>query len=245
MPENPGLFALNPELDVAAIAAELAANRLVQVENALAPAAADALWDVLHRMTPYGLAWAGDGQPGGAFVPPEAMQRLSPQDKAAMGNAAAQAAAGGRFAFLYGQYPLVESYNQQWHPGHPLYQVIEQVNGPELLGFARAVSGHADIIRADAQASLYAAGHFLTEHDDFMASEGRRLAYVLHMTRDWRPDWGGNLNFLDAAGNISRGFMPRFNTLNLFMVPMRHQVSVVAAFAPRGRYAITGWFRNR
>ncbi|OYQ26010.1 hypothetical protein CHU93_12435 [Sandarakinorhabdus cyanobacteriorum] len=241
----PTLFALNPALDRAAIAASLKANRLVQVEQALVPEAAETLWQVLRHQTQFGLAWAGDGQPGGQHVRPEQLRSLPPDQKARMGNGAASAAGGGRFGFLYGQYPLVEAYAQQWHPGHPLYQLLEEINGPAALDFARTVSGADDIIRADAQATLYAGGHFLTEHDDLVVQEGRRLAYVLNLTKDWKPDWGGYLNFMDDAGNITAGFMPRFNTLNLFLVPMRHNVGLVPPFAPLGRYAITGWFRNR
>jgi Rps23 Pro-64 3,4-dihydroxylase Tpa1-like proline 4-hydroxylase len=243
--EIPALFALNPALDRAAIAQALADNRLVQIEDFLEASAAEALWQVLREATPYGLAWAGDGQPHGQHLRPEQLQRMSPQQKAAMGNAAASAAAAGRFAFLYGQYPLVEAYTQNWHPGHPLYGLLEEVNGAPVLDFARAVSGHADIVKADAQATLYAAGHFLTDHDDLVEVEGRRLAYVLNMAKDWRPDWGGYLNFMDAKGNIVAGFMPRFNTMNLFLVPLRHNVAQVAQFAPMGRFAITGWFRNK
>jgi Rps23 Pro-64 3,4-dihydroxylase Tpa1-like proline 4-hydroxylase len=239
------LFSLAPEIDRAAIATALAEKRFVQVKNFLAPSAADALWEVLRKHTPYGLACAGDGQPSGQYVRAEAMRTLPPAEKARMGNAAAGAAGAGRFAFLYGRYPLVEAYVENWHPGHPLYPLLEAINAPPVLDFARAVSGDAGIIRADAQATLYAGGHFLTEHDDLVESEGRRLAYVLNMTRDWKPDWGGYLNILDAEGDIEAGFMPRFNTMNLFLVPLRHHVSVVAPFAPVGRYAITGWFRDR
>lgn len=237
-------FALNPALNTAAIGAALAENRLVQVEDFLEAGAAEALWQVLKEQTPYGLAWAGDGQPGGQHLRPEQLRVMPAERKAAMGNAAASAAAAGRFAFLYGQYPIVEAYKENWHPGHPLYQLLEEVNGTPVLEFARAVSGHADIIKADAQATLYAAGHFLTDHDDLVEVEGRRLAYVLNLARDWKADWGGYLNFLDVKGNIAAGFMPRFNTMNLFLVPIRHNVSHVPPFAPLGRYAVTGWFRN-
>ncbi|WP_164156722.1 2OG-Fe(II) oxygenase [Sandarakinorhabdus rubra] len=239
------LFALNPAIDRDGVRDQLATRRFAQVEDVLRPQAADALWQVLRHETPYGLAWAGDGQPRGQFVRPEQMRTLSPQQKAAMGNGAASAAAGGRFAFLYGRYPLVEAYKENWHPGHPLYGLLDEINAPEAVAFARDVSGHDDIIRADAQATLYAGGHFLTEHDDLVESEGRRLAYVLNLAKDWRPDWGGYLNILDDKGNIVAGFMPRFNCLNLFLVPLRHHVSLVAPFAPVGRLAITGWFRNR
>jgi Rps23 Pro-64 3,4-dihydroxylase Tpa1-like proline 4-hydroxylase len=173
------------------------------------------------------------------------MRTTPAAEKSRMGASAAQAAAGGRFAFLYGRYPMVEAYVENWHPGHPLYGVLEAMNAAPMLEFARAISGMADISRADAQATLYARGHFLTDHDDLVESEGRRLAYVLNMTRDWKPDWGGYLNILDERGDVRAGFMPRFNTMNMFLVPMRHHVSGVAQFAPVGRYAITGWFRDR
>lgn len=241
----PALFALNPALDRAAIRSALLENRLVQVEDFLEAASAEALWQILREATPYGLAWAGDGQPRGQHLRPEQLRAMTPEQKIQMGNGAASAAAAGRFAFLYGQYPLVESYIQQWHPGHPLYQLLEEINAAPSLEFARSVSGHPDIIKADAQATVYAGGHFLTDHDDLVEVEGRRLAYVLNLAKDWKPDWGGYLNFMDLKGNIVAGFMPRFNTMNLFLVPLRHNVSHVPPFAPMGRFAITGWFRNK
>lgn len=238
-------FSINPAIDRAAIARGLAEQRFVQVEDFLGVDSADALHEVLRARTPYGLAAAGDGQPDGRYVRAEAMPTLPAAERARMGDGAASAAAAGRFAFLYGRYPMVEAYVQNWHPGHPLNAVLEAINAAPMLDFARDVRGMADISRADAQATLYARGHFLTNHDDLVESEGRRLAYVLNMTRDWRPDWGGYLNILDGRGDVRAGFMPRFNTLNLFMVPLRHHVSVVAGFAAVGRYAITGWFRDR
>ena len=62
---------------------------------------------------------------------------------------------------------------------------------------------------------------------------------------DWRPEWGGYLQFFDDEGDVVQAFRPRFNSLNLFAVPQPHAVSFVPPFAPLGRYAITGWFRDR
>jgi Rps23 Pro-64 3,4-dihydroxylase Tpa1-like proline 4-hydroxylase len=44
---------------------------------------------------------------------------------------------------------------------------------------------------------------------------------------------------------VIEGYMPRFNTLNLFAVPQHHAVSFVPPFAPQGRIAISGWFRDQ
>jgi SM-20-related protein len=85
-------------------------------------------------------------------------------------------------------------------------------------------------------------GHFLTQHDDSGYSEQhRRVAYVLYLTRGWRADWGGQLQFLDARGDVEEVWMPRFNSLGLFLVPTPHVVTYVAPFATQPRYAITGW----
>ena len=71
------------------------------------------------------------------------------------------------------------------------------------------------------------------------------MAFVLNLAPDWKPDWGGYLNFMDLQGNVGVGFIPRFNTMNLFTVPLRHHVSMVAPFAPARRFALSGWFRSK
>lgn len=238
------LFALNPALDRAAIRAALAENRLVQVEDFLTPDSAAALFQLVSRQTPFGLAWAGDGQPS-TNMRAEALKTLAPAERARIGAVVGQAAATGQFGYIYAQYPLVEAYMGKWAPGHPTEQLLEELNGGPVLDFARSVSGYSDIIKADGQITLYGPGHFLTEHNDLVSSETRRTAFVLNLAPDWKPDWGGYLNFIDAKGNIAAGFMPRFNTMNLFQVPIRHNVSQVAAFAPMSRFAVTGWFLAR
>ena len=92
------------------------------------------------------------------------------------------------------------------------------------------------------EATLYRPGHFLSWHDDSGHPEQhRRVAYVLYLTRGWRADWGGQLQFIDAQGDVEEVWMPRFNSLALFLVPMPHLVTYVAPFATQPRFAITGW----
>lgn len=238
------LFALNPALDHAAVAAAFAADGRVQVRDVLTPDAADNLHAVLERGTDWGLGWAAAGESGNALRG-AALRATSPQDRTRLGEAAALAARQGRFGFIYGRYPMVEAYTQQWDAGHPLDLLLEHLNSPDMLDFVRTVTGIPELVKADAQATLFAPGHFLTRHDDSDVAEGRRVAYVLNLTRDWQPDWGGYLLFFDADGDVTAGFRPRFNTLNLFRVPQSHNVSYVPPFAPVGRFAVTGWFRDQ
>ncbi len=115
------------------------------------------------------------------------------------------------------------------------------IQTPEFIQLVRELTGDSDINRADAHASLYAAGHFLRTHDDTYSGKNRRFAYVLNLSRDWQPDWGGLLNFVDPAGACLDCFAPHFNSLALFRVPQDHFVSQVAGYARGRRYAITGW----
>ena len=147
-----------------------------------------------------------------------------------------------QFQYLYRSFPMVTAYKNGEHPELFLHRVFEFLNEPDTLDLLRKITGIADLLKADAQATLYRPGHFLTPHDDSgREKEHRRVAYVLSMTRDWRPDWGGHLQFLNANGDVEEVWMPRFNSLALFRVPTPHMVSYVSPFAKQPRYAITGW----
>ncbi|MNL50034.1 hypothetical protein D3C87_1730150 [compost metagenome] len=68
---------------------------------------------------------------------------------------------------------------------------------------------------------------------------------MLNLTPRWRAEWGGQLQFLDADGDVSESLIPAFDALNVFRVPQSHAVSVVAPFAGAPRYSITGWWRSQ
>jgi Rps23 Pro-64 3,4-dihydroxylase Tpa1-like proline 4-hydroxylase len=119
------------------------------------------------------------------------------------------------------------------------------LNSEEFLGFTRDITGIEAIEFGDAQATLYRSGHFLTAHDDNVPGTKRLAAYVMSFTPVWRPEWGGLLEFVDHTSQVDAGYVPGFNTLKLFRVPMTHYVSMVAPFATGSRYSITGWLRAR
>lgn len=238
------LFEVSPALDLQAAAWQFAAQGHVQIRDVLTAPAAETIRDVMTRLTPWGLVWqAGEDGPNQlrraeiGQVHPERQQRISAQLAAAMQSR--------DFAFNYSSYPMLRAYQEKWAPDGPHDLLLEHLNDAPFLDLARTVSGLPQLRKADAQATLYQPGQFLSEHDDSRVAEGRRIAYVLNFcTADWRPDWGGYLQFYDGEGDIERGYKPRFNALNLFAVPRKHSVSFVPPFAPLARFAITGWFRD-
>lgn len=117
------------------------------------------------------------------------------------------------------------------------------LNSETFLSFVRRLTGDHRPVYCDAMATRYLPSHFLTAHDDEAEGRHRLYAFVLNLTGRWRADWGGMLLFLDEEDHVSEGYMPVFNSLNIFQVPQRHAVSIVAPFAAGPRLAITGWVR--
>ncbi len=175
-------------------------------------------------------------------IPAERHAAMSDAERAGLLHAAGQSARDG-FQYLYENCRLSEAGEPYPDDHHFLARIVAFLNGPEFLAFVRAVTGEPRIAFADAQATRYGPGHYLTTHTDFEPDKKRLTAFVLNMTPRWRPDWGGLLLFLDPDGRVAEGYVPVFNGLNLMRVPQPHLVSTVADFAGGARYSVTGWLR--
>lgn len=240
------LFEINPQIDRARAASEYAAHGRVQVRDVLTGETAREIRRILLDEMRWGMA-IGEGT-----TPPTSIRNADLATAAGLqrANEAASAAQAssqrGEYGFRFAHYPIVDALNQGWEPGGVHELLLEHLNAEDFLGLARDVTGIEALCRADAQATMFAANHYLGRHIDSHVTEGWRTAYVLNLaTDDWHPDWGGYLQFLDAEGDIVAGYRPRFNALNLFAVPQSHSVSYVPPFAPKGRLAITGWLSDR
>lgn len=112
-----------------------------------------------------------------------------------------------------------------------------------LLQTLRTVVDNDDIAQIDAQLTRYKPGHFLKHHSDegYQSAQQRKVAYVMSLSKDWQPDWGGLLHFQNADGKIIESLTPEFNSLTLFKVPTAHFVSQVTNYCPASRYSMTGW----
>ena len=229
---------LNSDLDVSRYADDLARRGRTQVHDFLQPEAAEALHQCLVRDVPWTLAYrdrAGARVMGHAELAP----RGEPGEREFLDQLYAEAR--GAYGFAYESYMMVRAYLEQRDEGLLLHRLLEFLNCPDYLAFARALTGDARVRRMNAQATRYRAGHFLKLHDDYNAEEGRLYAYVINLTREWKADWGGLLQFLDAEGRVIDTLMPRWNSLSIFRVPAPHVVSLVAPWAEGERLAVTGW----
>lgn len=233
---------LNPKLDLGPYRERFRARGLVQIPDILEPDTAEAFGELLRRNVDWRLVLT---------TPDDKPVHFSRAQLQAMGAARVQAMveealsrARRNRGYIYNTYPMIEAYLNGWDPGHPIHLMTELVNSPEFLGLGRDVCGIPGITKADAHATFYAPGHYLTRHLDLGDDLERRVAYVMGFTRDWQPDWGGLLLFLNEWQDVTEGYLPRFNNLTMFDVKYLHTVTQVSTFAGGGRYAVTGWFRD-
>lgn len=145
------------------------------------------------------------------------------------------------FQFLFDSLIVSDDASQRKARGLLVDRLVEALNHPASLDAFREITGEPAVCRVNGQASRYLPGHFLTSHDDGIEGQDRVAAYVINLTKDWREDWGGMLQFHSASGDIPLALKPAFNALNMFRVPQMHSVSYVAPFAALPRYSVTGW----
>lgn len=233
---------IRDRLDRAAIRTVFQRSGRVHIPGIFPTESALRIHQALEHETPWQLS-LNAGQRN-ATLTREQTQLMMPADRVLLVDSINRAATSG-FQYVFHNFPIHDLYATGQYAGHCLMRVYEYLNSAHFLDFARDVTGFSDIALADAQATLFRPGHFLTAHDDQEAGKERLAAYVLNFTPTWRADWGGVLQFIDDDGHIAEGFTPMFNALNLLRVPQKHSVSYVTPSAEGGRYSITGWLRRR
>ncbi len=230
---------IRSDIDVRKARTQLQDSGRVQIARFLQDDAADAIHHCLDTQVPWTLALCDAS--GMHTLPREQYAALDDGQRSTLFRELAASALGGQYRFAYDSYMMPRAYLEGRDPGLLLHRVLEFLNSPEVLQFMRMLTGAPQIMRIDAQATRYQAGQFLRTHNDEHSGEGRLFAYVINLTRRWQADWGGLLQFVDDGGAVFDTFMPHWNSLSLFRVPVKHTVSTVNAWAEVPRYAITGW----
>ncbi len=233
---------LNPGLDPQLISRVYRATGRVHIPDFFEPTTAARIHHCIANETPWQYVLF-DGKEN-LEMTVASLAELAETDRARVLTATDRVATRD-FSYRYANFRIFENWERGLHGDSFLMRVLEFLNGPEFIALMRGVTGDATIDYADAQATLYRSGDFLSCHNDNVAGKNRRVAYVLNFTPEWRPDWGGLLAFPDRFGHLSEAYTPAFNALNLFRVPMLHSVTQLSSFAAAPRYSITGWLRHR
>nr|WP_246328770.1 2OG-Fe(II) oxygenase family protein [Brevundimonas lenta] len=231
---------LSSALDVDALAAAFAAKRRLRIPGLMDDDSAEAVAVAMEVFDNWRISVAASGE---LFELPLLGRIAAEPDKQSWIDGARIDGNSPRMQYIFDTRRLTVEGFEDTTPD-AVSEVPAFLNSPEFIAFVRAVTGDDRIDFADAQATRYRPGHALTAHTDVAPGKNRLYAYVLNMTREWYADWGGALIFFDGDGHIADGFVPSFNTLNIFAVPKAHAVGQVASFAPKDRLSITGWLRS-
>lgn len=146
----------------------------------------------------------------------------------------------GKDHFSYIFYRSMNSKNMTYFE----FVLRQTMNSPEFINFLNEITGLQLVGLNTLFLSKYKNGSFLSPHSD---KGNGKLAFVLNITPQWKPQYGGILHFMnDERTEIINSFVPEFNSFVIFNVPephgIPHFVSHVAPNVRFNRYAITGWF---
>lgn len=124
------------------------------------------------------------------------------------------------------------------------YSIRKLLSGKNFINTINEITGMNVTTLKQLFLSRYRAGHFLSTHSDI---GNGTLAFVINITKNWRPEYGGILHFLtEDRKTIIDSAVPKFNNLTLFYVKpdvgTPHFVSHVVPGVKETRYALTGWY---
>ena len=233
---------LNANCDVKGLAATMAEDGCIQISDFLSDPGASVLrTELLDRAD-----WKRIINGGNNVFETEAQTyaAMDAEERRKIEAAVCSSATHG-FQFQYESIRVADDLPSRMADDSMLCRFARFMGSPETLEFFRNITGEPNILFADAQATRYRSGDFLTRHDDAVEGKNRSFAYVLALSPQWLPEWGGLLLMNDQEGGIARTVVPRFNRLVLFKVGQPHSVSFVAPYAGGDRLSITGWLRTR
>jgi hypothetical protein len=123
-------------------------------------------------------------------------------------------------------------------------KIVKALGDGRFVSFAERISGLA-LGSAHVNVHRMQSGDFLSPHSD--AHYDRRLTFVLFLSGEWHPEFGGTLRLSDGRGG-QWAIEPAFNTLAIFDIHAheKHWVTPIEpAAGTRTRVTIGGWIADR
>jgi SM-20-related protein len=224
--------------DVSAIVAEFAEKKTVTIPDFLHPAKAEELFNFFDKDMPPDWWYSATMAEQRHHVRnmPEEQQRIDELRAKALSHFHQ-----GKFA-----YDVFRTAGDH-HTVCPCSecQFRRDVTSPESVSWFEALTSRKLYGFGEMFASYYAPGCFLAPHHD---GNNGQVGFVLNLTKDWKPQWGGCLHLLSSDWKrVEEIVVPSFNTLVLFDIQANvgrpHYVSHIAPQTPSKRIAFTGWFK--
>jgi len=176
---------LNDNLDLAHWRDRLQRNGRIQIPDVLQASAVEHLRRCLTEEVPWTLAMR-DAAGQSRVIAHAQLQRLDAAGQSELLRQAAEDAAD-RYGFAYESYMMVTAYLEQRDPDLLLHRILEFLNSPDFLGFARTLTGDSAIGRVSAQATRYRPGMFLKMHNAWSRPRGAAMPLCSTWVRPGQP----------------------------------------------------------
>ncbi|MCF6263744.1 MAG: 2OG-Fe(II) oxygenase [Xanthomonadales bacterium] len=234
---------INPDLDIDSLANAYKLDKRLVIKNFLKPEVAERVRTACQSSVPFSVHYVIDDKYQSKS--PVEVNKMSAREKQTIYDRVSASASQG-VGFLYDGYLRSRAEKTSATTDVKeldfLHSVFDYIDSENVINIIKSITGKQDITAADSQFTRFTSGHFLTRHLDVVPGKGRRIAFVLGLTKNWHPDWGGLLQFYEKNGTPRDAWMPQFNVLSIFEVSHIHAVTYIAPYATEPRLSLTGWF---
>tara|TARA_Y100001963_G_scaffold140929_1_gene208558 strand:+ start:590 stop:1303 length:714 start_codon:yes stop_codon:yes gene_type:complete len=235
---------INAELNIPNLAREFAANKSLVIDNYLNAEYAENLYNWFNYSMPenwwfasYRATASGKGYEDTKFINHSHDNKQLIEFEKEKAN---YSLSKGHFAYMFDR--TLDDHGDscvciecKWR---------EFLSSEANLSFLSAVTNEELTKTNEFFASRYTSGQFLGPHHDL--NKGK-IGFILNLTKDWRPQYGGMLHILDEDyKQVKKVILPTFNRLTIFDIPSQygipHMVSHVNPAVKVNRVSYTGWF---
>lgn len=237
-------FTLNTGLDPVKLADEFQRHGRIRVRNFLQSDSAVALYQYLFRDARWDTFFVLDGE----VTRRSGDKPLTPDIDERSLKYAYEAADVG-FAYIHDATSLFpEDLNldvtNRGEVADPVLSAFGKfLRSSPFLEFARALTGCSELRNAEAIATRFRKGHFMTFHSAisrFDQTGKRKAVFFLNLTPEWKPERGGLTEFRSQVADVVEAYVPCFNTLDVITFPQGYWISPVAPFVRDPMLAMSG-----
>lgn len=232
------------ELDVEALHQQIEETGVAIIKNLLCEEVAEAAYECLVNCVPWEFHYRKPHKGEVEIIKNSELQGMSDKDIQKRVPKVVKLK-DNDFTFAYCRYTIPTNLEQTPENLQILTRIYRYFNSPEYLKIMGDITGNHDGREVSAWASRYDRHHHLSIHMDEDPRQGRIIAHVLGLTKNWKKEWGGNFAFCNAHGKPVDVVPPAFNQLVIFKVPRLHLVSQVKPYAQGSRYSLFGWYKKK
>ncbi len=211
----------------------------VHIPDALTQKNADNIFGALTRNIPWGINYTEENE--AKTIPRDRAMSMTERRTREVTARILQQAVKGDFQYAYFSCPMTANGLGTLPDDHFIHRLAAFIASDTFIDPIRLITGLKSLSVLEAEATSFKAHGFVMPR----RFDDGRIGFSLSFTKNWRPDFGGYLEFIDEWDNITEAYAPHFNSLSLFRTSQKHAIGYVTPYAPYVRLAVSGWLGKK